>query len=203
MKLYEFPRSSASYRVRIVLNLKSVKPEIALVDFRANAQRSFEYLALAPSGLVPTLIDDDVSISQSLAIIRYLDRKYPTPRLIPESASDEALVLELSLAIACDIHPLNNLRVLNYLGDTLGVDEAKRKAWYAHWVTLGFAGLEVKLSSCAGTYCVGDNLTLADVCLVPQIFNARRFNVDLSPFPTLVGIDERLRGLEAFAAAAP
>jgi len=204
MKLYEFPRSSASYRVRIALNLKALKPEIALVNFRTQEQRSPEYRAIAPSGLVPALVDDDgTAVSQSIAIIRYLDRKHPTPRLIPEAPAAEALVMEVALAIACDIHPLNNLRVLEYLGEQLGLDESARNAWYAHWVITGFVGLEARLQECAGDYCVGDNVSLADVCLVPQVFNARRYKVDISRFPTIIAIDERLRALEAFAAAAP
>lgn len=204
MKIYDFPRSSASYRVRIICNLKNIEAKKVLVDFSTNAQRSSEYLSIAPSGLVPSLVEDDgFKLSQSIAIARYLDRLYPLPRLIPEDAKGEAIVMEMSLAIACDIHPINNLRVLKYLENTLNVSSERRNSWYSEWVQLGFVALESRVQSIGGTYCVGEEVTLADICLVPQMFNARRFNVDLDSFPRLTEIDSRLRSIPSFEEAAP
>lgn len=204
MKLYGFPKSSASYRVRIACALKGVEPETALVNFRTNDQRSEAYLSVAPSGLVPALTDDDgFTLSQSLAIMLHLDDAYPDPPLQPADRRLALKALELALAVACDIHPLNNLRVLKYLEHTLGQDETSRNAWYAHWIQTGFEGLEAEIVNVGGEYCVGDTVTLADICLVPQMFNARRFNVDLSAYPRLVEIDARLNALDAFQAARP
>ena len=203
MRIYGFPRSSASYRLRIACALKDIEVDSVLVDFRKDEQRSEDYLKVSPFGLVPTLVENDgYRLTQSLAIIRYLDRRYPSPRLIPEEAREEACVLELSLAVACDIHPINNLRVLKYLEHRLNANEKARKDWYANWIKLGFDGLEALIADKDGPYCAGRSLSLADVCLVPQMFNARRYDVDLSPYPRLVEIDERLRNLPAFKKAA-
>lgn len=204
MELYDFPRSSAAYRVRIACALKGLSYKKTLIDFRAGAQRSPEYLALAPSGLTPTLVTDDgLTLSQSLAIITYLDATAPAPRLIPADPIAAAKVWEMALIVACDVHPLNNLRVLKYLEGPLGVGEEAKNTWCRHWVTLGFEAFEARARASAGTYCFGDAVTLADVCLVPQMFNARRFAVDLAPFPTLSAIDARLQTLAAVAAAHP
>ncbi|MEM7570299.1 MAG: maleylacetoacetate isomerase [Pseudomonadota bacterium] len=204
LELFDFPRSSASYRVRIACNLKRLEVTKTLVNFREKAQRSPAYLKVSPSGLVPTLREEDGwALSQSIAILEYLDHLAPEPRLFPQSARARAEVMEMALMVACDIHPLNNLRILKYLENTLGADEAARDAWYAEWVQLGFEGLEVKAKTYGGPFCYGADLSPADLCLVPQMFNARRFNVDLSAFPTLVDIDARLTAIDAFAAAAP
>lgn len=204
MELFDFPRSSASYRIRIACNLKGLDVCKVLVNFRENEQRSEDYLAVSPSGLVPTLKEEDGwTLSQSVAILDYLDHLAPKPRLFPTSPRARAEVMEMALIVACDIHPLNNLRILKYLENNLGADEDARNAWYAQWVQLGFEGLEAKAKAYGGPYCYGDTLTAADLCLVPQMFNARRFNVDLSAFPTLADIDARLTAMDAFAKAAP
>ncbi|MEM8988747.1 MAG: maleylacetoacetate isomerase [Pseudomonadota bacterium] len=203
-RLFDFPRSSASYRVRIACNLKAVAYDKVLVNFREHAQRSAEYLEVNPSGLVPAFESDDGTVlSQSLAILKFLDTVSATPRLFPADPKEESAVWEMALIIACDIHPLNNLRVLKYLENTLGADEAARDAWYANWVSLGFEGLEARAKARGASYCYGDAPTAVDVCLVPQMFNARRFNVTLDAFPTLVDIDARLQQMDAFAKAAP
>ncbi|MEM8987704.1 MAG: maleylacetoacetate isomerase [Pseudomonadota bacterium] len=202
--LYDYPRSSAAYRVRIACNLKVLPYETVLIDFFKNDQRSEEFLNINPSGLAPVLaFDDGPVLSQSLAIMKYLDAIRPDAPLFPADPKDEAAVWEMALIVACDIHPLNNLRVLKYLKNDLGADEAARNAWYANWVRLGFEGLEARVKDRGGPYCLGADLTAVDVCLVPQMFNARRFNVPLEAFPTLVDIDARLQAIEAFASAAP
>jgi maleylacetoacetate isomerase len=205
MKLYTFFRSSAAFRVRIALNLKGLPYESLPKAFARNEHRAPEYLALNPQGLIPALATDGVVLSQSLAIIEYLNERHPTPPLLPEDPIDRARVRSMAMAIACEIHPLNNLRVLNYLRDSLQQDDAGVGTWYRHWVGEGFRGLEVQARefSAHGRYCFGDAVSLADVLLVPQMFNARRFKTDLTPFPTLVGISTHLEALPAFAAARP
>ncbi|MEO9599512.1 maleylacetoacetate isomerase [Parasphingorhabdus sp.] len=205
MKLYDFPRSSASFRVRIALNLKGCQYETVKVDFATGDQMAPSYRQVNPSGLVPFVeFDDGVRLSQSMAIMKYLDRLYPSPRLLPENVADEAAVMEMAMTIACDIHPLNNLRVLKYLEQELGADEAARQAWYANWVRAGFSGLEALVAArSGGARCFGDELTAVDVCLVPQMFNARRFSVPLDDFSTLVEIDRVLQDIPAFRDAAP
>ncbi len=206
MKLYDYFRSSAAYRVRIALNLKGVAPERAFVHLRRGAQRDAGYLDLNPEGLVPLLVTDDgAALTQSLAIIEWLEETHPSPPLLPAAPLERARVRALALAIACDIHPLNNLRVLKYLAGTLGADDAARDAWYAHWCAVGLQALEARLARepATGRCCHGDAPTLADVCLVPQLANARRVDLDLSPFPTLLRIEAACLALPAFAAAAP
>jgi maleylpyruvate isomerase len=207
MKLYGYFRSSASYRVRIALNLKGLAYSQELVDLRApqQAQHSAQFRALNPQQLIPVLVDGAAVLTQSLAIIEYLEERQPQPPLLPSTALQRAQVRALALQIACDIHPLNNLRVLNYLRDPGGADDAAVNRWYQHWLALGFAALEpqVRALSGDGRYCYGGQVTLADVCLVPQVYNARRFNADLTPYPTLSGISAHLEGLPAFAQAAP
>ena len=206
MKLYDYFRSSAAYRVRIALNLKGQKPERSFVHLRKNAQRGNDYLKLNPQGLVPALVTDggDV-ISQSLAIIAYLDETFPKPPLMPATPAERARVRSIALEIACDIHPLNNLRVLQYLKNTLGVSDEQKDAWYKYWIDVGLEALETRLSRdpATGRYCHGDEPTLADICLVPQMSNARRMNVDVTPFPTLTRIEAACNALPAFAEAAP
>lgn len=207
MRLYDYFRSSAAYRVRIALNLKGVTPdERTFVHLRMGNQRAQDYLALNPQGLVPALaLDDGHVLTQSLAIVEYLEETYPEPPLLPAEAAARARVRAIALQIACDIHPLNNLRVLNYLLGTLGVAKEQKDGWYRYWVDVGFEALEKMLSHDAdtGRFCHGERPTLADVCLVPQIANARRFNIDMSPYPTLARIESACNAIEAFAAAAP
>jgi maleylacetoacetate isomerase len=205
MKLYTFFRSSAAFRVRIALNLKGLQYESAPKHFARNEHRTKEYLAINPQGLIPALAVDGIVLSQSLAIVEYLNDRHPQPPLLPADPLDRARVRSMALAIACEIHPLNNLRVLNYLRSELKQDDAGVGTWYRHWVTEGFGGLEQQARefSAGGRYCFGDAVSLADVCLVPQMFNARRFKTDLTPFPTLAGISAHLESLPEFAAARP
>jgi maleylpyruvate isomerase len=205
MQLYDYFRSSAAFRVRIALRLKGLDYQSIPKLFATNEHRTPGYLALNPQGLIPALAVDGTTISQSLAIIEYLNDMHPQPPLLPEEPLARAQVRSMALAIACDIHPLNNLRVLNYLRERLGQDEDGVNTWYRHWVSEGFRGLEQQVArhSSARRHCFGDSLSLADVCLVPQIYNARRFNVDLTPFPTLVAISTHLESLPAFALARP
>lgn len=205
MKLYTYFRSSAAYRVRIALNLKGVAHESVPVDLRPGAHRRPDYLARNPQGLIPAIEDGAAVISQSLAIIEYLEETHPQPPLLPRSPLDRARVRSLALAIACDIHPLNNLRVLNYLRSPLGHDQATVDTWYRHWIAEGFGALEeeAKRASGDGQHMFGTEVTLADVCLLPQMFNARRFKCDIEPFPTLRSICAHLETVSAFARAAP
>jgi maleylacetoacetate isomerase len=207
MKLYDYFRSSAAYRVRIALNLKGIEPdERTFVHLRMGNQRAQDYLALNPQGLVPALaLDDGHVLTQSLAIVEYLEETHPAPPLLPVAPAARARVRSIALAIACEIHPLNNLRVLNYLIGTLGVSREQKDGWYKYWVDVGFEALERKLAheSDTGRFCHGEAPTLADICLVPQLANARRFNIDLSPYPTLTRIEAACLALPAFAAATP
>jgi maleylacetoacetate isomerase len=207
MRLYDYFRSSAAYRVRIALNLKSVEAdERTFVHLRMGNQRAQDYLALNPQGLVPAFeLDDHRVLTQSLAIIEYLDETYRDPPLLPATAAARARVRAIALSIACEIHPLNNLRVLNYLTGTLGVAEEQKNGWYRYWVDVGFEALERQLDrdDDTGTFCHGEAPTLADICLVPQLANARRFKIDLTPYPTLTRIEASCNALPAFVQAAP
>jgi maleylacetoacetate isomerase len=201
--LFDYFRSSASYRVRIALNMKGVEYEATPVDLLHGKQKEAEYRAQNPQGLVPMLDIDGRRITQSLAIIEYLEATRPEPPLLPSDPGDAAHVRALALIIACDIHPLNNLRVLKYLSGPLGHDEETRNAWCRHWVAEGLAALEAQAAPRAGRFLFGDAPTLADVCLVPQLFNARRFEVPLESYPTLIRADAQANRIEAFAAAHP
>lgn len=207
MQLYSYFRSSAAYRVRIALNLKGLPYDTVPVHLLKDGgqQLSEDYRKLNPTALVPTLIDGEAVIGQSLAIIEYLEETHPQTPLLPADPIGRARVRELALGIACDTHPLNNLRVLKYLKHTLGVDEAAKNAWYKHWVHQGLEALEAQLvrSSATGRYCHGDTPTLADLCLVPQVANAQRFECDLTSMPSVMRIDAACRELPAFADAAP
>jgi len=207
MKLHNYFRSSASYRVRIALNLKGLGYEYHSVHLSRGGgeQLGPEFRALNPQSLVPVLEDGGQRIAQSLAIIEYLEETHPHPPLLPKSAGERARVRALALSIACEIHPLNNLRVLNYLTGELGVSEEAKLLWYRHWLALGLAALEAELAGSrhTGNFCHGDSPTLADCCLVPQLFNARRFDCDLSSFPTLLDLERRCNELAAFRDAAP
>jgi len=204
MVLYTYFRSSAAYRVRIALNIKGLEAEQRFVHLRRGEQRAPGYLASNPQGLVPMLEVGDRRLTQSLAIIEYLDEKHPLPPLLPQGPEDRAWVRSVALAIACDIHPINNLRVLSYLSRTLAIDEPRRDEWYRHWVREGFVALEKQLGErAAGAFCLGDAPTLADVCLVPQVANARRLSLDLEPFPRIRAVNDACLALPAFDAARP
>ena len=206
MKLFNAARSSASFRVRIALNLKGLPFEYVPVGLVKGDQFKDDFRALNPAELVPVLqIDDGSTLVQSLAIIEYLDEKYPQPPLLPHDPLGRAYVRAIALAIACEIHPLNNLRVLRYLVRTLGASDDAKNAWYRHWVEQGLAQLEALLVAHgrSGRYTLGDQVTLADVCLVPQIFNARRYDCRLDHVPTVMRIFDACMQLPAFENARP
>lgn len=205
MKLYSYFRSSAAYRVRIALALKGLHYDYASIQIAKGKQFEAEYAAVNPQHLVPVLEDERKLLYQSLAIIQYLDETYPEPRILPTDRFERNRVRSLALIIACEIHPLNNLRVLKYLTDVLKVTDEQKNAWYQHWVTTGFTALEHRLATepQTGRFCHGDKPGFADISLVPQVANARRFKVDMTPFPTIVRIDAACNELEPFKKAAP
>ncbi|HSU63993.1 MAG TPA: maleylacetoacetate isomerase [Burkholderiales bacterium] len=206
MKLYTFFRSSAAFRVRIALNLKGLAYEAQPVSLPKGDHRKPDYARVNPQALVPMLeLDDGTRLNQSLAIIEFLDEKYPQPPLVPKDALGRARVRSLALLIACEIHPLNNLRTLNYLRKDLGLLEEQVHAWYRHWIAEGLAKLEAELAQPPGTgrFCHGDAPTMADCCLVPQIFNAKRYKSDLAPYPIAMSVFEQCMKLEAFDRAQP
>jgi len=205
--LYSYFRSSASYRVRIALHLKGQSYDTVPVHLLNNGGEQYApaFSAMNPQSLVPVMEEEGRHITQSLAILEYLEERFPAPALLPPGLLDRAHVREISLAIACDIHPLNNLRVLRMLKQELGVSDEVKQQWIQHWIALGFGALEKQLAASAqrGRFCFGDTPTMADCCLIPQIFNARRFSVDMTPYPTLAGIDEACNALKAFQLAQP
>ncbi len=207
VKLYTYWRSSAAYRVRIALELKALPYESVPKHLLRGGgeQRRADYLALNPQGLIPGLEDDGFFLGQSLAICEYLEEICPAPPLLPADPRGRATVRSMALALACDIHPLNNLRVQQYLRDELGQGEEAVAGWTRHWMSRGFTALEVLVArhSADGRHCFGTSVTLADVCLVPQLYNARRARTDLSPYPRLVAVSAHLESLPAFAAARP
>ena len=207
MKLYDYFRSSAAYRVRIGLNLKGLEYKSLPVHLLRGGGEQLQaaYRAVNPSALVPALQDGEATITQSIAILEYLDEIHPLMPLMPRDALGRARVRSLALAIACDIHPLNNLRVLRYLVKQAGLAEEAKNAWYVHWAQEGFEALEAQLSASAdtGRFCHGDTPTIADCVLVPQVFNAVRFNIDMAAYPTIARIDAACRELPAFEAAHP
>lgn len=201
--LYDYYRSSAAYRVRIALNMKGVAYESRQVNLLESQQKSEDYRALNPQGLVPMLEIDGHRLTQSLAIINYLDLRFPAQPLLPARAAERAHVVALAMTVACDIHPLNNLRVLKYLKGELGHSQEEVDAWYAHWISEGLPALEAAAAPKSGTYLCGDAPTAADICLVPQLYNARRYNVPLGRYPTLLRAEENASKLDAFAKAHP
>ena len=206
MILYDYGFSSASYRVRIAMALKNLQYTSIIKNLRSGEHRLSEFLQINVQGFVPALqMDDGVVLTQSVAIIEYLDEQYPDPPLLPAQPLARARVRALTQAIASDIHPLNNLRVLRYLEEKLILDKQTRDAWYRHWISVGFDALERWLArdAATGRFCHGNSPTIADVCLVPQVFNARRFSVDMNSFPRILAIDAACRELAAFQSAAP
>lgn len=205
LTLYDYWRSSAAYRVRIALNLKGLAYRSVPVHLVKDGgqQHSAEYKALNPQGLLPLLVDGDTRIAQSMAILEYLEECYPQPALLPRDPSLRAQIRSVALHIACDIHPLNNLRVLQYLSGTLGVEAAAKDAWYRHWVDSGLASVEQNLQRMPTELSMGERPGLLEVCLVPQVYNARRFNCDLHAYPRILAVVERCNSLEAFINAAP
>jgi len=205
MKLYGYFRSSASYRVRIALNMKGLDYDQVSVHLAKGKQYDREFSAISPQNLVPVLEDDGQLLYQSLAIIQYLEEKFPEPRLLPKDSPGRNRVRSLALISACEIHPLNNTRVLAYLTDTLKVTEEQKNAWYRHWVTVGFTALEKRLATekATGKFCHGDAPGFADITLVPEVANANRFKVDLTPFPSIRRINDECLKLEPFRKAMP
>ncbi|OIQ26476.1 maleylacetoacetate isomerase [uncultured Vibrio sp.] len=205
MTLYGYWRSSAAYRVRIALNLKDIDYQNCSVHLvkKGGEQHDAPFNSLNPSELVPVLVDGDVQLNQSLAIIDYLDEQYPEVAITPTDGKVRYLVKSLAQDIAIDVHPINNLRVMQYLSKNLDANENQRLDWTKHWMEVGFSALEKKLETVSGMYCVGEVITLVDVCLVPQLYNAKRFGVDLDPYPVIQRIVENLNQHPAFIAAAP
>jgi maleylpyruvate isomerase len=207
MKLYTYFRSSAAYRVRIALNLKGLPYEAVPVHLvrHGGEHRRDDYRAINPSALVPTFEDEGAMLTQSMAILEYLEETHPAVPLLPRAPLERARVRALAQIVACDIHPVNNLRILRYLVQTLGVADDAKNEWYCHWVREGFAALEGHLARdpATGRFCHGDTPTIADCFLVPQVYNAQRFNVDLAPYPNIARINDACAGLPAFVAAHP
>lgn len=202
--LIGFFRSSAAYRTRIALNLKGICAQYASVHLRKGEQFSESHRRLNPASLVPVWLESsDFALSQSLAIIEYLDEKYPEPPLLPADRKLRSFAREIALTVACDIHPLGNLRVLEKLTADYGADEDERAAWARYYIAIGFDAIEARLAQTAGRYSIGDAPTIADVCLIPQVANARRFKLDLTPYPKIVAVDAFAREHPAFAAASP
>jgi maleylacetoacetate isomerase len=204
MKLFGFFRSSAAFRVRIALNLKGLAHEDAFIHLRRGDQRGGDYLSVNPQGLVPALEIDGHTLIQSMAIVEYLDETHPTPPFLPADPAGRARVRALAAVVACDIHPINNLRVLRYLSRPLGHDQAAIETWYNHWIAAGFEAFERLLADRrTGEFCDGDSPGLADIALVPQVVNSERYRLDLSPYPTIARIHANCLKLDAFAAAHP
>jgi len=207
MKLYTFFRSSASYRVRIALNLKGLTYEQAPIHLRRGGgeQLTAAYRAVNPQALVPALEDNGKILTQSLAIIEYLEEKHPKPALLPTDLADKALVRSMAMVIACEVHPIQNLRVLNHVKKEYGQTDEQINRWAQHWIDLGLSGLEQMIAAQPkrGKFCFGDTPTLADICLVPQLGNARRYGCDLSKYPAILDVEKNCMALAAFADAAP
>ncbi|WP_119344340.1 maleylacetoacetate isomerase [Facilibium subflavum] len=205
MILYDYFRSSASYRVRIVLNLKNITYQTVPIHLVKDGGQQFspKYQVINPQKRVPALQDGDFIVTQSLAIIDYLEDCYPAPSIYPKDVKCKSQVKSMAQLICCDIHPLNNLAVLNYLTDMFKVDTDEKTTWYQHWIIEGFTVIEQQLRQSAGLFCFGDKVSLADVCLIPQIYNAKRFDVDMDPFPIMNRIYQHALLQEAFFKASP
>lgn len=204
MELYGYFRSSAAYRVRVALNFKGLDCTHIPLSLLAGENKAQDYLKKNPQGFVPYLTDGDVAMGQSMAMLEYLEESYPEPALLPTDAGGRARVRQLSGIIACDIHPLDNLRVLKYITGELGASAEQKTAWYHHWIIAGFKAFETLLQDGrSGDFCHGDNVTFADLCLVPQVYNARRFNCPLDDFPHIIRITDNCNRLDAFLQALP
>lgn len=205
MKLYGYWRSSAAYRVRIALHLKALDFESVPVHLVKNGgeQHSDSYVEMNPTHLVPTFVDGNFTLHQSMAVIDYLDEKYPQVPLYPSNLVEKSQVKALALDVACEVHPVNNLRVQQYLANTLATTEQQKLAWSHHWMNIGFAAIEKQLSATSGQYSFGDKITMADICLVPQVYNANRFSLDMKPFPNIVRVVNNCNELIAFQRALP
>ncbi len=205
MQLHNFFRSGTSHRLRIALNVKGLDYEYIAVDLRKNAHQSAAFKALNPQGLVPALLDGDLVLTQSVAIIEWLEERYPTPALLPTDLNDRAHVRALAAIVGCDIHPINNKRILDTLRASFGANDAAINTWCGTWISDGFAALEALLQADKerGIFCFGNAPTVADVYLIPQVESARRFKVDLAPYPAIVAIDRACAQLPAFKDAAP
>lgn len=205
MIVYEYFRSSAAFRLRIALNLKGLDPERRYIHLANGEHRKDKYKAINPQRMVPFLVDGEFTLGQSLAIIEYLDETHPEPPLLPKDPQQRAWVRSVAQMIACDIHPLNNLRVLNYLSDEFKVSDEQKNRWYGHWIAEGFAALEKVLAErkVQSTFCLGETPTLADICLIPQVANANRFKCALEDYPKIVGIYQHAMKLSAFNDAQP
>ncbi len=205
LTLYSYWRSSAAYRVRIALNLKGLAYQQVPVHLVKDGgqQHAADYLALNPQGLLPLLVEGKTKIAQSLAILEYLEETHPQPALLPSDPGQRAQVRALALHIACDIHPLNNLRVLQYLSGTLGVEGEAKDTWYRHWVDVGLAAVEQGLMRLPGRLSLGERPGYLEACLIPQVYNARRFNCDLNAYPRILDVVARCESLDAFKNAAP
>ncbi|MEM8563047.1 MAG: maleylacetoacetate isomerase [Pseudomonadota bacterium] len=204
MKLYSYYRSSAAYRVRIALNLKALSYQYEAVNLLHSEQKSASYMSRNPQGLLPALeLDDGEVLAQSVAILEWLEESHPQPALLPETPLARAKVRSLVNNITCDIHPLNNLSIMNYMRTELSASDNDVYQWYCNWVDRGFSAIEQSLVNTTGGYCFGENPTLADVCLVPQVYNARRFKVPMEPYPKIRSVVEFCNSTEPFAKAAP
>ncbi len=202
--LFGYWRSSATYRVRIALNLKQIAAKQIRVHLQEGEQKTADYRVLNPAGLVPFWREPDgFTLAQSLAIMEYLDEKFPDPPLLPDDLRLKAICREIAYTIACDIHPVGNLRVLEKLTADYGAGMDARAAWNRHWMATGFDAIEARLAAVAGRHAVGDRISLADICLVPQVYNAHRVGLDLTPYPRIVAADSAARNLPAFTGAAP
>ena len=203
MKLYSYFRSTAAYRVRIALALKQIDYELITVNLLKGEQKSDSFASQNPAGLIPVLDIGDEVLTQSMAILEYLEQAFPEPTLLPIDLKQRALVRSLAQTIVSDMHPLNNLRVLKYLVDDLGLGEEKKLQWYQHWIRKGFTSLEKQLSKCAGRFSVGDTLSMADLCLIPQVYNAHRFECPMDDYPTINRLNEHCMTLAYFSETAP
>lgn len=203
MKLHTYFRSTAAYRIRIALNLKAVDYDLVPLNLFKGEQKKTEFLKLNPDGLVPVLEHDDNLLTQSMAILEYLEETHTDTPLLPRAPLERAFVRALAQTIVSDIHPLNNLRVQKYLVEHMGADESKKLEWYHHWVKQGFDGLEKRITKSSGAFCYGDSITLADVCLIPQVYNAHRFECPMNAYPNINRINQHCLGLSPFADAAP
>jgi len=202
MELFTYYRSSAAYRVRIALNYKGIEYTASAVNLLKSEHRGEDYLRISPQGLVPALrIGDRRVITQSGAILEWLEENFPTPALLPQDSYERGLVRSWANIIACDIHPIDNLRVLNYLTNEFGINDEQKQSWYRHWIKLGFDALEPQIL--ASPYCFGEQVSMADVHLIPQVYNALRFNLDMNIYPKIYSVYKNCNQLNVFSHAAP